>query len=122
MGPGAGVHGGEVVAQGTLEDVLKNEKSLTADYLTGRRSVPVPAQRRKGTGKTLTIHGATAHNLKNVTAGIPLGTFTCITSDSGSGNSHFPVDPLYASASPPLYRARLLPRLTGRASWREERE
>src|SRR3546814_566083 len=108
MGPGAGVHGGEVVAQGTLEDVLKNEKSLTADYLTGRRSVPVPAQRRKGTGKTLTIHGATANNLKNVTAGIPLGTFTCITGVSGSGKSSFTVDTLYASAARQLNGARVL--------------
>ncbi|WP_373486827.1 excinuclease ABC subunit UvrA, partial [Blastomonas sp.] len=68
MGPGAGVHGGEVVAAGKLKDVLKNKKSLTADYLTGRRSVAVPAVRRKGNGKKLTVHGATANNLKSVTA------------------------------------------------------
>ena len=68
MGPGAGVHGGEVVAHGKLEDVLANERSLTADYLTGRRAVPVPAKRRKGTGKKLTVHGARANNLKRVTA------------------------------------------------------
>ncbi|HEX8512231.1 MAG TPA: excinuclease ABC subunit UvrA, partial [Allosphingosinicella sp.] len=79
MGPGAGAHGGEVVAKGTLEEVLANEKSLTADYLTGRRSVAVPASRRKGNGKKLTVKGARANNLKDVTASIPLGTFTCIT-------------------------------------------
>lgn len=108
MGPGAGVHGGEIVAQGTLEDVLKNEKSLTADYLTGRRSVPIPAQRRKGSGKKLTVHGAHANNLKNVTASIPLGTFTCITGVSGSGKSSFTIDTLYASAARQLNGARVL--------------
>src|SRR3712207_6587047 len=77
MGPGAGVHGGEVVAQGKLEDVLANENSLTADYLTGRRSVPIPAKRRKGSGKKLQVVGANANNLRNITASIPLGTFTC---------------------------------------------
>src|SRR5829696_8669706 len=75
MGPGAGVHGGEVVAHGKLDDVLACEKSLTADYLTGRRAVPIPDKRRKGTGKKLTVHGARANNLKDVTAAIPLGTF-----------------------------------------------
>ncbi|PWG02906.1 excinuclease ABC subunit UvrA [Sphingosinicella humi] len=108
MGPGAGVHGGEIVAQGTLEEVLANEKSLTADYLTGRRAVAVPAQRRKGNGKKLTVHGATANNLKNVTASIPLGTFTCITGVSGSGKSSFTIDTLYASAARQLNGARIL--------------
>jgi excinuclease ABC subunit A len=108
MGPGAGVHGGEVVAQGKLEEVLANEKSLTADYLTGRRAVAVPAQRRKGNGKKLTVHGATANNLKNVTASIPLGTFTCITGVSGSGKSSFTIDTLYASAARQLNGARML--------------
>jgi excinuclease ABC subunit A len=107
MGPGAGIHGGEVVAQGTLEEVLKCEKSLTADYLTGRRSVPIPAQRRKGTGKKLTVHGAHANNLKNVTAAIPLGTFTCITGVSGSGKSSFTIDTLYSSAARALNGARI---------------
>jgi excinuclease ABC subunit A len=108
MGPGAGVHGGEVVAQGKLEDVLANTKSLTADYLTGRRAVPLPAARRKGTGKKLTVHGATANNLKDVTASIPLGTFTCITGVSGSGKSSFTIDTLYASAARQLNGARML--------------
>jgi excinuclease ABC subunit A len=108
MGPGAGVHGGHVVAQGTLEDVLANTASLTADYLTGRRAVPVPAKRRKGTGRKLTVHGAHANNLKNVTASIPLGTFCCITGVSGSGKSSFTVDTLYASAARALNGARVL--------------
>ncbi|MDT9598155.1 excinuclease ABC subunit UvrA [Sphingosinicella rhizophila] len=108
MGPGAGVHGGAVVAQGTLEEVLANENSLTADYLTGRRVVPLPAERRKGSGKKLTVHGATANNLKNVTASIPLGTFTCITGVSGSGKSSFTIDTLYASAARQLNGARVL--------------
>ena len=83
MGPGAGVHGGEVVAEGTLKQILKSKKSLTAAYLNGTRQIEVPAKRRKGNGKKLTVHGATANNLQNVTASIPLGTFTCITGLSG---------------------------------------
>ncbi|MBA3677332.1 MAG: excinuclease ABC subunit UvrA [Sphingosinicella sp.] len=108
MGPGAGIHGGQVVAQGTLEEVLANENSLTADYLTGRREVSVPAVRRKGNGKKLTVHGATANNLKDITAAIPLGTFTCVTGVSGSGKSSFTIDTLYASAARQLNGARVL--------------
>jgi excinuclease ABC subunit A len=108
MGPGAGAHGGEVVAHGTLEDVLANEKSLTADYLTGRRAVPVPEKRRKGNGKKLTVRGARANNLKDVTASIPLGTFTCITGVSGSGKSSFTIDTLYAGAARALNGARVI--------------
>jgi len=84
------------------------EGSLTADYLSGRRSIPVPAKRRKGTGKKLTVHGATANNLNNLTAGIPLGTFTCITGVSGSGKSSFTIDTLYAAAARTLNGARIL--------------
>jgi excinuclease ABC subunit A len=108
MGPGAGAHGGEVVARGTLEEVLANEKSLTADYLTGRRSVAVPARRRKGNGRKLTVHAARANNLKDVTASIPLGTFTCITGVSGSGKSSFTIDTLYAGAARALNGARVV--------------
>ncbi|HEX8669593.1 MAG TPA: excinuclease ABC subunit UvrA, partial [Allosphingosinicella sp.] len=108
MGPGAGVHGGEVVAMGKLEDVLANEKSLTADYLTGRRAVAVPAVRRRGNGKKLTVRGARANNLKDVTASIPLGTFTCITGVSGSGKSSFTIDTLYAGAARALNGARVV--------------
>jgi excinuclease ABC subunit A len=108
MGPGAGVHGGEVVCAGTLDDLLACEGSLTADYLSGRRSIPLPAKRRKGTGKKLTVHGATANNLRNVTASIPLGTFTCITGVSGSGKSSLTIDTLYAAAARTLNGARIL--------------
>ena len=108
MGPGAGVRGGQVVAQGTLEEILANEDSLTADYLTGRRAVPLPAKRRKGNGRKLTVTGATANNLKNVSASIPLGTFTCITGVSGSGKSTFTIDTLYATAARTLNGARML--------------
>ncbi|MET3724139.1 excinuclease ABC subunit UvrA [Sphingomonas trueperi] len=108
MGPGAGVHGGEIVAKGTLDEVLATEGSVTADYLNGTREVPLPAKRRKGNGKKITVHNATANNLKGVTASIPLGTFTCITGVSGSGKSSFTLDTLYASAARQLNGARVL--------------
>ncbi|TXC72490.1 excinuclease ABC subunit UvrA [Sphingomonas ginsenosidivorax] len=108
MGPGAGVRGGEVVAQGTLKQLLKSKTSITADYLTGKRSVPVPATRRKGNGKKLTVHNAVANNLRGVTASIPLGTFCCITGVSGSGKSSFTIDTLYAAAARELNGARIL--------------
>jgi excinuclease ABC subunit A len=107
MGPGAGVHGGAIVAQGLLADIEGAEGSLTADYLTGRRSIPINAKRRKGSGKKLTVKGATANNLRNVTASIPLSTFTCITGVSGSGKSSFTIDTLYASAARILNGARV---------------
>ncbi|HMG48681.1 MAG TPA: excinuclease ABC subunit UvrA [Allosphingosinicella sp.] len=107
MGPGAGEHGGHIVCHGKLDEVLACTDSLTADYLTGRRAVPIPAQRRKGTGRKLTLHGATANNLKSVTASIPLGTFCCITGVSGSGKSSFTVDTLYAAAARTLNGARM---------------
>ncbi|WP_419808841.1 excinuclease ABC subunit UvrA [Sphingomonas sp.] len=108
MGPGAGVHGGEIVAHGTLPQLLAAEGSITADYLNGTREVPVPAKRRKGTGKKLTVHNATANNLTGVTASIPLGTFTCVTGVSGSGKSSFTIDTLYAAAARHLNGARIL--------------
>jgi len=108
MGPGAGVHGGQIVAHGTLKQLLKSKTSITADYLNGTRAVPVPAKRRKGSGKKLTVHNATANNLTGVTASIPLGTFTCITGVSGSGKSSFTIDTLYAAAARELNGARIL--------------
>ncbi|MEO5707538.1 MAG: excinuclease ABC subunit UvrA [Alteraurantiacibacter sp.] len=108
LGPGAGVHGGEVVAQGTLADILKSKKSLTAAYLNGTRKIAVPAKRRKGNGKKIVVHGATANNLKNVTATIPLGTFTCITGVSGSGKSSLTIDTLQAGAARALNNARII--------------
>ncbi|WP_284125841.1 excinuclease ABC subunit UvrA [Parerythrobacter aestuarii] len=108
LGPGAGVRGGEVVAQGTLKQVLKAKNSLTADYLSGRREIAVPQTRRKGNGHQLTVHGARANNLKDVTASLPLGTFTCITGVSGSGKSSFTIDTLYAAAARTLNGARVI--------------
>ncbi|AXJ95630.1 MULTISPECIES: excinuclease ABC subunit UvrA [unclassified Sphingomonas] len=108
MGPGAGVHGGQVVAKGTLPELLASEGSVTADYLNGVREVPVPDARRKGNGKKLTVHNARANNLTGVTASIPLGTFTCITGVSGSGKSSFTIDTLFAAAARQLNGARIL--------------
>ena len=108
LGPGAGVHGGRIVAQGTLAQVLKSKDSLTAAYLNGTREIAVPKQRRKGNGRKLTVHGARANNLKGVTASIPLGTFTCVTGVSGSGKSSFTIDTLYAAAARTLNGARVI--------------
>jgi excinuclease ABC subunit A len=108
LGPGAGVHGGKVVAEGTLKQILKAKGSLTADYLNGAREIAVPKKRRKGNGKKLTVHGAKANNLKDVTASIPLGTFCCITGVSGSGKSSFTIDTLYAAAARTLNGARVI--------------
>ena len=87
IGPGAGDKGGRVVAAGTPEEVMKNENSLTGQYLSGKKRIEVPKKRRKGTGKYLKIRGAKEHNLKNIDVDIPLGTFTCVTGVSGSGKS-----------------------------------
>jgi excinuclease ABC subunit A len=108
MGPGAGVHGGEVVTEGTLAKILKSKKSLTADYLNGRKAIAIPEKRRKGTGKKLTVKGATANNLQSISASIPLGTFTCVTGLSGSGKSTLTIDTLYAAAARTLNGARLV--------------
>ena len=108
MGPGAGVHGGAVVARGSVQDILDTPGSVTGDYLSGRRAVPIPKKRRKGNGKKLTVRNARSHNLRGVTASIPLGTFTCITGVSGSGKSTFTIDTLYAAAARELNGARLL--------------
>lgn len=87
IGPGAGVHGGELVAQGTVEDIIACPESITGKYLSGEYSINVPIARRSGNGKLLTVHGAKQNNLKNIDVSIPLGTFTCITGVSGSGKS-----------------------------------
>ncbi len=108
MGPGAGVHGGQIVAQGSLDEILSTNGSLTADYLNGTREIAVPKKRRKGNGKKLTVHNARANNLRGVTASIPLGTFTCITGVSGSGKSSFTIDTLYAAAARTLNGARVV--------------
>lgn len=108
LGPGAGVHGGEIVAQGTLADILGCEASLTGQYLSGARRIEVPEKRRKGNGKQIVIEGARANNLRNVTARIPLGTFTCVTGVSGSGKSSLTVDTLHAGAARALNGARVI--------------
>jgi len=108
LGPGAGVHGGEIVAQGTLKQILKAKGSLTADYLTGKRKIDVPAKRRKGNGHKIVVKNARANNLKGVTAKIPLGTFTCITGVSGSGKSSLTIDTLQAGAARALNGARVI--------------
>src|SRR3954449_7774009 len=108
MGPGAGVHGGEVIYSGDLTGLLACDKSITADYLSGRREIPLRATRRKGSGKSVTVHGATANNLLGVTAAFPLGTFTCVTGVSGSGKSSLTIDTLYAGAARALNGARII--------------
>ncbi len=110
MGPGAGEHGGMIVAQGTAAEIMANPDSLTGQYLTGKKSVPIPETRRKGhKGMALTIKGARANNLKNVTGSIPLGTMTCITGVSGSGKSTFIIETLYKSVARHLNGARAIP-------------
>ncbi|MGB4107020.1 MAG: excinuclease ABC subunit UvrA [Alphaproteobacteria bacterium] len=100
MGPGAGTHGGNVVASGSLKDILKSRKSLTAQYLNGEKEVPVPHSRRPGKVKqAIEIIGASGNNLQNVNAKIPLGTFTCVTGVSGSGKSSLTIDTLFRAAS-----------------------
>ncbi|WP_019222576.1 excinuclease ABC subunit UvrA [Bartonella rattaustraliani] len=100
MGPAAGVHGGEIIAQGTAQEIIKNPSSLTGQYLSGKMAVTVPAQRRKiSKSKMLKVIGAQGNNLKNISASIPLGTFTCITGVSGGGKSTFLIETLFKAAS-----------------------
>ncbi len=106
IGPGAGVHGGRIVAQGTPQDIMDSAESLTGQYLTGARFVPVPKERRKPNGKRLRIVGARENNLQNVTAEIPLGLFTCVTGVSGGGKSTLLIDTLYKAVSRKLNNAR----------------
>ncbi|MEM7743877.1 MAG: excinuclease ABC subunit UvrA [Pseudomonadota bacterium] len=109
IGLGAGVHGGEIIASGTPQEVAANPKSITGQYLTGTREIAVPGARRPGNGKTLRIEGATGNNLKDVTAEIPLGTFTCITGVSGGGKSTLTIETLYKTAASRLNGARTQP-------------
>ena len=106
MGPGAGIHGGEIVAQGTPEQVMQDPASLTGQYLTGQREIPLPARRRKGSGKQLSVVGARGNNLKNITVDLPLGTFICVTGVSGGGKSTLIVETLYKALARRLNGAR----------------
>ena len=106
VGPGAGVHGGEIIAQGTVDDIISNESSITGQYLSKRRSIPVPAERRKGNGKFITIKGAQQNNLKNIDVKIPLGKLVCITGVSGSGKSSLINEILYKKLHKELNRAK----------------
>ncbi len=107
VGPGAGLHGGNIVAAGTPEEVMACENSLTADYLTGRKRIPVPKERRKGSGKYLKIFGAAENNLRNVDVAIPLGTLTCVTGVSGSGKSSLVNEILYKKLGADLNRVKV---------------
>jgi excinuclease ABC subunit A len=110
IGPGAGIHGGEIVAQGTPDDIMAEPASLTGQYLSGARQIPLPANRRAAQkGKSLKVIGASENNLKDVTAEIPLGLLTCITGVSGSGKSTLVIDTLYAAAARKLNNARVHP-------------
>ena len=109
IGPGAGVHGGEVVAAGSLEDIMRCPRSVTGQYLSGVKKIPVPAERRKGNGKFLTVRGAAENNLRHVDVSIPLGTFTCITGVSGSGKSSLVNEILYKKLAGALNHARTRP-------------
>ena len=109
IGPGAGVHGGEIVATGTVNDIIACEGSITGQYLSGKRSIPLPEKRRKGNGKKLTIKGAAQNNLKNIDVNIPLGKFVCVTGVSGSGKSSLINEVLYKHLAKELNRAKTTP-------------
>jgi excinuclease ABC subunit A len=109
IGPGAGVHGGQVVAQGTPQEIMDNAASITGQYLTGTREIAVPTKRRKGKGKKLTVVKATGNNLQNVTVDFPLGQFVCVTGVSGGGKSTLTVETLFKNASMKLNGSRQTP-------------
>lgn len=107
VGPGAGVHGGRIVAAGTPEEVMQNEESKTGLYLAGKLKMDIPVERRKGNGNFLKVTGVTEHNLRNVSVAFPLGSFTCITGVSGSGKSTLMTDVIYPALSNSIMRSNL---------------
>ena len=109
VGPGAGIHGGEIVAAGTVEDIIAEPRSITGQYLSGKKKIPVPAERRTGNGKFLRVFGAAENNLKNIDVEIPLGTFTCVTGVSGSGKSSLVNEIIHKKLAASLNHARLRP-------------
>ena len=109
VGPGAGMHGGEIVAAGTLEDIKNNPRSVTGQYLSGVKKIPVPSRRRQGNGQHLTVRGATENNLKDIDVSIPLGTLTCVTGVSGSGKSSLVGEVLNKTLLSTLNHARTRP-------------
>ncbi|MBQ9066521.1 MAG: excinuclease ABC subunit UvrA, partial [Clostridia bacterium] len=109
IGPGAGIEGGNVVCAGTPEEVMACPESITGQYLSGVRKIPVPEKRRPGNGNFLTIQGAREHNLKNIDVRIPLGTLTCVTGVSGSGKSSLVIEILYKTLAKELNRAKVFP-------------
>lgn len=109
VGPGAGVHGGEIIAQGTVEDIMNNKNSLTGDYLSGRKKIEVPEVRRKGNGKKITVVKAEENNLKGINVDIPLGKFVCVTGVSGSGKSSLVNEVVYKHLAYKLNRSKAVP-------------
>jgi excinuclease ABC subunit A len=109
IGPGAGVHGGQVVATGTAEEIMNTPGSITGDYLSGRRKIPVPETRRAGSGKFLVVRGAAENNLAGIDVSIPLGTLTCVTGVSGSGKSSLVNEIVYKKLAADLNRVKVRP-------------
>ena len=117
IGPGAGAHGGQVMAAGTPEEVMANPNSLTGQYLSGKRSIPVPEKRRPGSGEFLTVRGAAENNLRHIDVSVPLGTFTCVTGVSGSGKSSLVNEIIFKRLGADLNRPASMTPWRGRSIW-----